>query len=258
MPPGVHPPDLGASTRGRPTCPPAREAALAACAITHRVASITRLRSTGSSVDLRQPFGAAWRGLGLHDQLRKGCLAQSSQPAHATGHQVWLQKPDDPLPASPLRRRAALRWWRARGWLVTDPTAGWARPKIARDHSRPDKSRRPRWPAACPAGPTRAVGSWPARSGLGAEPQRSARPTPATAAHRLAPDCSTSDLPCRVVCPQRGAEHEGPRTSAVRVCARSRRSALDYRVTTNGAGRAKVGLYGNEDDDNSGQSPARR
>ena len=29
-----------------------------------------------------------------------------------------------------------LRWWRARGWLVTDPTAGWARPKTARDHSR--------------------------------------------------------------------------------------------------------------------------
>jgi len=102
--PGVHTPDLGASTGGRPTCPPAREAALAACAITHRVASITRLRSTGSSVDLRLPFGAAWRRLGLHDQLRKGCLAQSSQPAHATGHQVWLRKPDDPLPASPLRR----------------------------------------------------------------------------------------------------------------------------------------------------------
>jgi len=32
--------------------------------------------------------------------------------------------------------RSALGWWRARGWLLTDPTAGWARPKIARDHSR--------------------------------------------------------------------------------------------------------------------------
>ena len=43
-------------------------------------------------------------------------------------------------PATRARHLAALRsalgWWRARGWLVTDPTAGWARPKIARDHSR--------------------------------------------------------------------------------------------------------------------------
>jgi len=33
-------------------------------------------------------------------------------------------------------QRSALGWWRARGWLAGDPTAGWARPKIARDHSR--------------------------------------------------------------------------------------------------------------------------
>ncbi len=43
-------------------------------------------------------------------------------------------------PATRARHLAALRsalgWWRVRGWLVTDPTAGWARPKIARDHSR--------------------------------------------------------------------------------------------------------------------------
>ena len=43
-------------------------------------------------------------------------------------------------PATRARHLAALRsalgWWRARGWLVGDPTAGWARPKIARDHSR--------------------------------------------------------------------------------------------------------------------------
>jgi len=43
-------------------------------------------------------------------------------------------------PATRARHLAALRsalgWWRARGWLLTDPTAGWARPKIARDHSR--------------------------------------------------------------------------------------------------------------------------
>jgi len=43
-------------------------------------------------------------------------------------------------PATRARHLAALRsalgWWRARGWLATDPTAGWARPKIARDHSR--------------------------------------------------------------------------------------------------------------------------
>jgi len=43
-------------------------------------------------------------------------------------------------PATRARHLAALRsalgWWRARGWLVTDPTAGWARPKIARNHTR--------------------------------------------------------------------------------------------------------------------------
>jgi len=43
-------------------------------------------------------------------------------------------------PATRARHLAALRsalgWWRARGWLVGDPTASWARPKIARDHSR--------------------------------------------------------------------------------------------------------------------------
>ncbi len=43
-------------------------------------------------------------------------------------------------PATRARHLAALRsalgWWRARGWLAGDPTAGWARPKIARDHSR--------------------------------------------------------------------------------------------------------------------------
>jgi len=43
-------------------------------------------------------------------------------------------------PATRARHLAALRsalgWWRARSWLATDPTAGWARPKIARDHSR--------------------------------------------------------------------------------------------------------------------------
>jgi len=46
----------------------------------------------------------------------------------------------DAGPAARARHLAALRsalgWWRARGWLAGDPTAGWARPKIARDHSR--------------------------------------------------------------------------------------------------------------------------
>jgi site-specific recombinase XerD len=32
--------------------------------------------------------------------------------------------------------RSALAWWRTVGWLVGDPTGGWARPKISRDHSR--------------------------------------------------------------------------------------------------------------------------
>lgn len=43
-------------------------------------------------------------------------------------------------PATRARHLAALRsalaWWRTVGWLVADPTGGWARPKISRDHSR--------------------------------------------------------------------------------------------------------------------------
>jgi len=32
--------------------------------------------------------------------------------------------------------RSALGWWRTVGWLASDPTRGWARPKISRDDSR--------------------------------------------------------------------------------------------------------------------------
>ncbi len=62
-------------------------------------------------------------------------------------------------PATRARHLAALRsalgWWRARGWLAGDPTAGWARPKIARDHSRgtdPRPDCRPVAPGRRPAG----------------------------------------------------------------------------------------------------------
>jgi len=59
------------------------------------------------------------------------------------GRRTWRQRSLPPsrrwprLPAPGTSPRCARHWGgAARGWLATDPPVGWARPKIARDHSR--------------------------------------------------------------------------------------------------------------------------
>jgi len=95
--------------------------------------------SAGTAVKYRQSL--AILGTRLSDGPTGASVAALDTPAGAGTLEVAFTAAFATLaPATRARHLAALRsalgWWRARGWLVTDPTAGWARPKITRDHSR--------------------------------------------------------------------------------------------------------------------------
>jgi integrase/recombinase XerD len=95
--------------------------------------------SAGTAVKYRQSL--AILGSRLSEDPTGASVAALDTPAGAAALAAAFTAAFATLaPATRARHLAALRsalgWWRARGWLVTDPAAGWARPKIARDHSR--------------------------------------------------------------------------------------------------------------------------
>jgi len=131
-PPPRRPPGDGGGNGPAPTYAHAVEAFL----IAH---DRTGAWSAGTAVKYRQSL--AILETRLTDGPTGASVAALDTPAGAGTLEVAFTAAFATLaPATRARHLAALRsalgWWRARGWLVTDPTAGWARPKIARDHSR--------------------------------------------------------------------------------------------------------------------------
>jgi integrase/recombinase XerD len=97
--------------------------------------------SAGTAVKYRQTLTALARRLADANAAAAADIAGLDTPPGAGALAVAFTAAFSALaPATRARHLAALRsalaWWRERGWLAGDPTAGWPRPKIPVDATR--------------------------------------------------------------------------------------------------------------------------
>ena len=94
--------------------------------------------SPGTATKYRQSLHALGAGLTGGEAGIAGSVTALDTPAGAAAlSRVFAAAFDRVAPATRVRHLAALRsavhWWQTAGWLATDPTAGWARPKVPVD-----------------------------------------------------------------------------------------------------------------------------
>jgi site-specific recombinase XerD len=97
--------------------------------------------SAGTAVKYRQTLTALASQLTAAMPAAAADVAQLDSPKGAAALDAVFGTAFGTLaPATRARHLAALRsalaWWRQRGWLADDPTAGWARPKVSVDATR--------------------------------------------------------------------------------------------------------------------------
>jgi integrase/recombinase XerD len=97
--------------------------------------------SAGTAVKYRQTLAAIGGQLAETDPSAAGDIAVLGTPPGASALEAAFTSAFGGLaPATRARHlsalRSALAWWAEAGWLGSDPTAGWARPKVPVDTTR--------------------------------------------------------------------------------------------------------------------------
>jgi hypothetical protein len=145
--------------------------------------------AAGTVRKCRETFGAL--GAKLPGSAADGLAALETEAGRTALARAFDAAFGELAPATYARHLSALRsaitWWRASKWLASDPTAGWARPKIPVDTTRtassPTRPNPAPTPRRCwPAPDTPPYAAWSDTPGRDWKPSRGTSP-PTTQPH---------------------------------------------------------------------------